>query len=85
MRAKWVVALLEGEFKLPSIDEMQKDIARWDKYMKQSAREYHYRSAIGALELWYCDQLCKDMGMNRMRKKGPLANLFEPHGPMDYA
>ncbi|KAK1437837.1 hypothetical protein QVD17_03637 [Tagetes erecta] len=84
MRAKWVAALLEGAFKLPSVDEMEKDIAKWDEYMKQSSGEYHYRSSIGALEIWYNDQLCKDMGMNRMRKNGPFANLFEPHGPLDY-
>ncbi|CAI9275761.1 unnamed protein product [Lactuca saligna] len=85
MRSKWVAALLEGAFKLPSVDEMQKDIERWDEYMKESAGEYHYRSSIAALEIWYNDQLCKDMGMNPMRKNGLLANLFEPHGPMDYA
>lgn len=85
MRAKWVAALLEGAFKLPSVDEMEKNITRWDEYMKQSTGEYHYRSSIGALEIWYNDQLCKDMGMNRMRKNGLFANLFEPHGPLDYA
>ncbi|KAJ0693028.1 putative flavin-containing monooxygenase [Helianthus annuus] len=84
MRSKWLAALLEGAFKLPSINEMQKDIVKWDEYMKQSAGEYHCRSAIGALEIWYNDQLCKDMGMDPMRKNGLLANLFEPYGPMDY-
>ena len=84
MRAKWVASLLEGAFKVPSVDEMQKDVAAWDEYMKQSVGEYHYRSSVGTLEIWYNDQLCKDMGMNRMRKTGLLANLFEPHGPMDY-
>ncbi|KAI3824865.1 hypothetical protein L1987_06337 [Smallanthus sonchifolius] len=84
MRSKWLVALLEGAFKLPSVKEMQKDIVQWDDYMNQSAGEYHYRSSIGALEIWYNDQLGKDMGMNPMRKNGPLANLFEPYGPIDY-
>ncbi|KAI7747171.1 hypothetical protein M8C21_006614 [Ambrosia artemisiifolia] len=84
-RCKWLAALLEGSFKLPSINEMQKDIARWDEYMKQSSGEYHYRSFLGAFEIWYNDQLCKDMGVNPMRKKGLLANLFEAHGPIDYA
>lgn len=84
MRAKWVVALLEGTFKVPSVEEMEKDIARWDKYMKQSSEEYHYRSSVGTLEIWYNDQLCKDMGMNPKRKDGPWANLFEPYGPVDY-
>ncbi|KAI3824878.1 hypothetical protein L1987_06350 [Smallanthus sonchifolius] len=84
MRSKWLVALLEGVFKLPSVKEMQKDIVQWDDYMNQSTGEYHYRSSIGALEIWYNDQLCKAMGMNPMRKNGPLANLFEPYGPIDY-
>ncbi|KAL8267429.1 hypothetical protein R6Q59_004773 [Mikania micrantha] len=84
MRAKWVAALLEGAFKLPSIYEMQKDVARWDEYMKQSTGEYYYRSSIGGLEIWYNDQLCRDMGINPLRKNGLLANLFEPYGPMDY-
>nr|XP_043607432.1 probable flavin-containing monooxygenase 1 [Erigeron canadensis] len=84
MRSKWVVALLKGAFKLPSVNEMYKDIARWDEYMKQSSGEYHRRSAIGALEIWYNDQLCKDMGINHWRKNGYFANLFEPYGPMDY-
>ncbi|XP_071693104.1 probable flavin-containing monooxygenase 1 [Rutidosis leptorrhynchoides] len=84
MRAKWVAALLEGAFKVPSVNEMEKDIAKWDDYMKQSSEEYNYRSSIGTLEIWYNDQLCKDMGMNIMRKNGPWANLFEPYGPVDY-
>ncbi|GJU68524.1 N-oxide-forming dimethylaniline monooxygenase [Tanacetum coccineum] len=85
MRAKWVAALLEGAFKLPSVNEMQKDIERWDEYMKQSSDEYHHRSSIGALEIWYYDQLCKDIGMNPRRKKGPWADLFVPYEPIDYA
>ncbi|KAK9076089.1 hypothetical protein SSX86_004422 [Deinandra increscens subsp. villosa] len=85
MSSRWVAALLEGAFKLPSINEMQKEIVRWDEYMKQATGEYHYRSFLGALEIWYNDQLCKDMGVNPMRKKGLLANLFQAYGPMDYA
>ncbi|KAI3824860.1 hypothetical protein L1987_06332 [Smallanthus sonchifolius] len=71
---------------LPSVTEMQKDIARWDDYMKQAAGEFHYPSSIGALEICYNDQLCQYMGMNPIRKNGllVLANLFEPYDPMDY-
>ncbi|XP_071703793.1 probable flavin-containing monooxygenase 1 [Rutidosis leptorrhynchoides] len=85
MRSRWLTTLLEGAFKLPSIKDMQKDVAKWDKYMKESCGEYEHRSSITTLEIWYNDQLCKDMGMKRMRKKGLWANLFEPYGPMDYA
>lgn len=85
MSCRWVMAVLEGAVKLPSIKEMQKDIMRWDKYMKESSGEYHTRSVLGGIEIWYNDLLCKDMGMNPMRKKGLLANLFEAYAPMDYA
>ncbi|XP_076919249.1 putative flavin-containing monooxygenase 1 [Bidens hawaiensis] len=69
MRCRWVAALLEGAVKLPSVKEMQKDVVRWDEYMKQSSGEFHSRSFFGGIEIWYNDLLCKDMGMNPTRKK----------------
>lgn len=85
IRCRWLAELLDGTFKLPSIKEMEKDIAEWDKYMKQYSDKYYRRSCIGALHIWYNDQLCKDMGWNPKRKKGFIAELFEPYGPTDYA
>ena len=84
MRCRWVAELLDGRFKLPSIKEMEKDAERWDKYMKQYSGEYYRRSCIGAVHVWYNDQLCKDMGWNPKRKKGFIPELFQPYGPMDY-
>ncbi|XP_034228404.1 probable flavin-containing monooxygenase 1 isoform X3 [Prunus dulcis] len=85
MRCRWLSELFAGTFKLPSIKEMEKDVEKWDKYAKQYASvQYYRRSCIGALHLWYNDQLCKDMGWNHKRKKGVFAELFEPYGPMDY-
>ncbi|CAL5402342.1 unnamed protein product [Camellia sinensis] len=85
IRCRWLAELLDGTFKLPSIKEMEKDIVEWDKYMKQYSDKYYRRSCIGALHIWYNDQLCKDMGWNPKRKKGFIAELFEPYGPTDYA
>ncbi|KAG5547530.1 hypothetical protein RHGRI_013279 [Rhododendron griersonianum] len=85
MRCRWLAELLDGTFKLPSIKEMEKDIAEWDEYMKQYSDKNYRRSCIGALHIWYNDRLCKDMGWNPKRKKGFVAELFEPYGPMDYA
>lgn len=86
MRCRWLSELLDGKFKLPRIKEMEKDAAEWEKYKKRYAGDkiYSGRSCIGALHIWYNDQLCKDMGWNPKRKKGFLAELFEPYGPLDY-
>ncbi|XP_052179136.1 probable flavin-containing monooxygenase 1 isoform X2 [Diospyros lotus] len=85
MRCRWLAELLDGKFKLPSIVEMERDVAEWDKYKKEYSGRYFSRSCIGGLHIWYNDQLCKDMGWNPRRKKGFLADLFQPYGPMDYA
>lgn len=84
MRCRWLAELLGGTFKLPSIEEMEKDVNQWDEYAKRYSGKYYRRSCIGALHIWYNDQLCKDMGWNPKRKKGLLAELFEPYGPTDY-
>ncbi|OMO92027.1 Dimethylaniline monooxygenase, N-oxide-forming [Corchorus olitorius] len=84
MRCRWLAELLDGTFKLPSIKEMEKDVAKWDEYLKTYSGKYYRRKCIGALHIWYNDQLCKDMGWNPKRKKGFFAELFEPYGPLDY-
>nr|GEV83686.1 probable flavin-containing monooxygenase 1 [Tanacetum cinerariifolium] len=73
IRFRWLVELLDGGFKLPSV----KDI--------QSFGEYYQRSCITTLDIWYNGQLCKDMGWNPKRKNGFWADLSQPYGPTDYA
>ncbi|KAI4350225.1 hypothetical protein L6164_004698 [Bauhinia variegata] len=85
MRCRWLAELLDGRFKMPSIEEMKKEVRKWDEYKKKYSGKYYRRSCIGALQIWYNDELCKDMGWNPYRKKGLLAELFEPYGPLDYS
>ncbi|KAJ8765048.1 hypothetical protein K2173_010524 [Erythroxylum novogranatense] len=85
IRCRWLSELLDGTFKLPSIKEMEKHVRKWEKYMKQYSGDQYRRSCIGALHIWYNDQLCGDMVWNPRRKKGFLAELFQPYGPFDYA
>ncbi|XP_020585319.1 probable flavin-containing monooxygenase 1 [Phalaenopsis equestris] len=83
MRARWLANLLGG-FQLPNIENMEKDIIEWDKFMKRYSHKYYRRSSIGTIHICYNDQLCKDIGCNPKRKKGFFANLFLPYGPLDY-
>ncbi|XP_038722705.1 probable flavin-containing monooxygenase 1 [Tripterygium wilfordii] len=84
IRCRWLAELLDGKFKLPSIQVMEKDVSKWSEYWKQASGPYYRKSCIGAIQIWYTDQLCKDMGWNPKRKKGLLAELLMPYGPMDY-
>jgi dimethylaniline monooxygenase (N-oxide forming) len=85
IRAKWITHFMDGGFRLPCIKAMQKDVLEWEKYMKRYSRGYFRRSCISVLNIWYNDQLCKDMGCNPRRKNGFFAELFEVYGPGDYA
>ncbi|KAL6965573.1 flavin-containing monooxygenase, partial [Sarracenia purpurea var. burkii] len=82
---KWLAHFLYGTFELPSIKAMEKDVIKWENYMKQYSDNYYRRSCIGALHICYSDQLCQDIGCEQRRKKGIFAELFEPYGPADYA
>ncbi|XP_056683267.1 probable flavin-containing monooxygenase 1 isoform X2 [Spinacia oleracea] len=85
IRCRWLFELLDGKFKLPNIQEMEKDVLIWKKSMKTFSPKYYGRPCIGALHIWYNDRLCEDMGLNPKRKKGIWAELFEPYTPTDYA
>ncbi|KAK1373762.1 Flavin-containing monooxygenase [Heracleum sosnowskyi] len=84
MSCRWLAELLDGTFNLPSIKDMEDDVEKWDKYMKDYCGKYSTKWCIGGLKIWYNDQLCKDMGWVPKRKRGFMAELFEPYSPMDY-
>ncbi|KAL3629796.1 hypothetical protein CASFOL_027018 [Castilleja foliolosa] len=85
MWCKWLTFFLDQAFQLPSIKEMEKDIENWDKYMKKYAGNGKFRrSCIGGAQIWYIDQLCKDIGVNPRRKNGILSEFFQPYGIGDY-
>ncbi|XP_038700862.1 probable flavin-containing monooxygenase 1 [Tripterygium wilfordii] len=84
IKCQWLVHFLDGTFKLPSIREMEKDVALWKNHMKKYSGRYFWRGCNG-IGIWYNDQICKDIGCESRRKKGFLAELFEPYSANDYA
>lgn len=89
LRCQWLVSFMAGKVELPSIREMEKEISVWGEYMNKYAGKHFRRCCISNIHIWYSDQLCKDMGCDpkrkKKKKKGLLAELFEPYDPTDYA
>lgn len=86
MMAKWVARFLDGAFRLPSVARMEQSVAEWGRYMRRSGAGGSSRgSCLGAVNIWYNDELCRDMGCDPRRKKGLLAEWFQPYGAVDYA
>ncbi|PUZ71825.1 hypothetical protein GQ55_2G345700 [Panicum hallii var. hallii] len=83
--ANWVAHFLAGGFKLPSITCMENSVAEWAKYKNIYNGKYFPRSCISTINIWLNDLLCQDIGCNPKRKKGFLAEWFQPYGPADYA
>ncbi|KAF3453041.1 hypothetical protein FNV43_RR03474 [Rhamnella rubrinervis] len=85
IRCQWLAQFLCGKIQLPTIRNMEKEVKLWENNMKLYGGSYFWRSCISVVNIWYNDQLCKDMGCNPRRKKGFLTDLFVPYGPTDYA
>lgn len=85
MMSRWVARFLDGAFRLPGVRRMEQSVAEWGRYMRRSNGESFRRSCLGAVNIWYNDQLCRDMGCDPRRKKGFLAEWFQPYGAIDYA
>ncbi|GAV73910.1 LOW QUALITY PROTEIN: FMO-like domain-containing protein [Cephalotus follicularis] len=84
MRCQWLANFLGGNIDLPNIKEMEKNVESWNNYFLKTGKRFG-GSCISTLHVWYCDQLCRDIGCSPKRKKGFFANLFQPHAASDYA
>ncbi|KAG2668521.1 hypothetical protein I3760_15G164800 [Carya illinoinensis] len=85
IRCQWLAHFLDGNLELPRIRDMEKEIIMWENHIKQYDGRYFRNSGIASSNIWYNDQLCKDMGCKHKRKKGIFAEYFQPYGPLDYA
>ena len=85
LQAEWLAHHLCGECKLPSPDDMVKEIYRTQAWKRSWMPLIASRAAILQLHMMrYHDILCKDMGQKWRRKKNPLAEIFMPYRARDY-
>ncbi|GAV73909.1 FMO-like domain-containing protein [Cephalotus follicularis] len=83
IRCQWLAHFFDGGFKLPTTKQMEKEVAIWENYFNRIGKKFG-KSCISNTHIWYNDQLCRDIGCNPKRKKGFVADIFEPYGPKDY-
>ncbi|KAG6410457.1 hypothetical protein SASPL_128518 [Salvia splendens] len=62
---KWLSHFLDGEFGLPSMGGMEKEIEGWGKYMERYA-----------VPIWYNDLLCRDIGCAPKTKNASFQSCF---------
>merc|ERR1712050_353834 len=86
LQALWLRHVLTGEVALPSLDAMEQTIAKEQAWKRSWMPKKGDRAAILQLhKMAYHDQLCRDMGVNPLRKGwNLLSEVFAPYSAADY-
>lgn len=88
MQALWLAGLITGKHKLPDDDSQLQEIENLKRWKRSWMPFSHARAARLIVHLQhYLDELCEDLKINPLRKKGiwaPLAEVFAPYQPSDY-
>lgn len=89
LQAHWLVELIKGNLKLPSADDMRRNIEEMKAWKRAWIPFSPARSArLIAHTQHYHDELLRDFGVSPLRKTGffaPLKELIAPYEPGDYA
>lgn len=89
LQAHWLVELIKGNLKLPSVDAMKRNIEEMKAWKRAWIPFSPARSArLIAHTQHYHDELLRDLNVSPLRKTGvlaPLKELIVPYEPRDYA
>ena len=83
----WLCAYLQGDLKLPSVEEMERSIESIRAWKRANIAFEPSRSvAVNTRFQQYIDVLLKELGLSSYRKlPNPLAEVFGRYGSADYA
>merc|ERR1711988_1401261 len=86
LQALWLRRVLTGHVALPSLEAMEKTIAKEQAWKRSWMPKKGDRAAILQLhKMAYHDQLCRDMGVSPLRKGwNLLSEVFAPYSAGDY-
>lgn len=89
MQALWLAGLITGRHELRDETAQLEEIEQLKKWKRSWMPFSHARAARLIVHLQhYLDELCEDLKINPLRKKGvwaPLAEVFSPYQPSDYS
>ncbi|KAJ7979201.1 Flavin-containing monooxygenase [Quillaja saponaria] len=83
LRSMWLARLVEGKFKLPSVEKMLSQTTEEMEVMKRTTRFYK-RHCISTFSINHSDEICEEMGWSSWRKKNWISEAFSPYGSQDY-
>ncbi|KAJ9617259.1 hypothetical protein H2200_000980 [Cladophialophora chaetospira] len=88
VQALWICAFFDG--RLDRLPSSQDDI-RWQTVLHSQFGKWRYPTSYGPSfpdfvfdAVPYLDMLLRDLNLESHRKKGRLADIFDPYGPEDY-
>eukprot|EP00658_Telonema_sp_P-2_P025539 TRINITY_DN20290_c0_g2_i1.p1 TRINITY_DN20290_c0_g2~~TRINITY_DN20290_c0_g2_i1.p1 ORF type:complete len:498 (+),score=87.02 TRINITY_DN20290_c0_g2_i1:153-1646(+) len=85
IQAKWLLELVRREFALPSVVEMEKEIAAVKQWKQGTIPFQHDRGGtIMMHQLFYHDEMLQDMGYECQLKSNCFLEMFQPYLPIDY-
>lgn len=83
LRSIWLARLVDGKFKLPSVEKMLEKTNKEIEVMKSITRFYK-RYCISTYSINHSDEICEEMGWSSWRKKTWISEAFSPYTSQDY-
>jgi len=85
VQAVWLLQLLEGRHSLPPKQQMQAEIEEMKLWKRRVIPFQHDRGAtIMMHQLYYHDELLRDLGQSHQLKQNRWLELWQPYLPVDY-